>query len=62
LEELERDFNLLPKENLEGLDSNVAALINALIETNLGVNYIKRELNHIKLIEFRRIEVKDPNK
>ncbi len=37
-------------------------LINVLTGVNLGINHIKRELNHIKLIEFRETEVEYPNK
>ncbi len=31
-------FNLPPEENAGGLDSNVAALVNALTGANLGIN------------------------
>jgi len=59
---LEGGFNLLLKENLKGLDSNIITLINALIEINLRINYIKKKSNYIKPIKFRRIEIKDSNK
>src|SRR6266542_3515516 len=45
-------FNLPPGGNAEGLDPNVAALVNALTGANLGVNHVDRELNHIKPTEF----------
>src|SRR6266540_2217171 len=54
-------FNPPPGENAEGLDPNVAALVNALTGANLGINYIKRESNHVKPTEFRGIEAEDPN-
>jgi len=54
-------FNLLPRENAKGLDPNVVALINALIGANLGINHVKRESNHVKLIEFEGTEAEDPN-
>ncbi len=54
-------FNLPPEGNAEGLDLNIAALVNALTEANLGINYVEIESNHVKLIEFRRIEAEDPN-
>ncbi len=47
--------------NAEGLDPNVAALVNALTGVNLGVNHIERESNHVKLTEFRGTEAEDPN-
>ena len=53
-------FNLLG-ENARGLDPNVAALVNALTEANLGINYVKKESNHIKLTEFGGTEVEDSN-
>ncbi len=59
--ELERDFNLPPRENAEGLDSNIVALVNALTEVNLKINHTKGEINHIKLTEFKGMEVKDSN-
>src|SRR6266498_2963144 len=34
-------FNLPPRGNTEGLDSNVAVLVNALTGINLGINHIK---------------------
>src|SRR6266498_1616506 len=36
-------FNLPPRGNTEGLDSNVAVLVNALTGINLGINHIKKE-------------------
>ncbi len=54
-------FNPPPGGNAGGLDPNVAALVNALIEANLGVNYAERESNHVKPTEFGRMEVEDPN-
>jgi len=54
-------FNPLPEGNAGGLDSNVAALVNALTGANLGINHIDRESNHVKLIEFGGIEAEDPN-
>src|SRR6266498_3263478 len=47
--------------SLGGLDSNVAALINALTGANLGVNNVERESNHVKLTEFGGTEAEDPN-
>src|SRR6266498_2841064 len=58
---LEGDFNSPPGRNAGGLDPNVAALVNALTGANLRTNHVKRESNHVKLTEFRRTEVKDPN-
>ncbi len=55
-------FNLPSGGNARGLDPNVAVLVNALAGANLRINYVKRELNHVKPIEFRGIEVEDPNK
>ncbi len=60
--DLEGGFNLLPGKNTGGLDLNVAALVNALTGVNLGINYIKRESNHVKLTEFGGTEAEDPNK
>ncbi len=54
-------FNLLSERNARGLDSNVATPVNVLIRANLGINHVKRELNHIKLTEFGRIEAENPN-
>ncbi len=54
-------FNPPSGENAEGLDPNVAALVNALIGANLGVNYAERESNYVKLTEFERTEAEDPN-
>src|SRR6266540_6949799 len=42
-------FNLPPGENVRGLDPNVTALINALAGANLGVNYVDRKSNYVKL-------------
>ncbi len=58
----EGGFNSLSRENTEGLDLNVAALVNALTRANLRINHVEKELNHIKSIEFKRIEAEDPNK
>src|SRR6266542_2809614 len=58
---LEEGFNPLSSENPEELDPNVVALVNALIGANLGINYVERESNHIKLTKFRETEAKDPN-
>ncbi len=54
-------FNPPPEGNAGGLDLNVAALVNALTGINLGINHVERELNHVKLTEFRRTEAEDPN-
>ena len=54
-------FNPSSGGNAGGLDPNVAALVNALTGANLGVNYAKRESNHVKPNEFRRTEAEDPN-
>ncbi len=54
-------FNLLPRRNLGGLDPNVAALVNALTEVNLRINYVERESNYVKPTEFDRTEAEDPN-
>ena len=59
--ELEEGFNLPSGGNAEGLDPNVAALVNALIRVNLGINHVERESNHVKLTEFRGTEAEDPN-
>jgi len=32
-----------------------------LTEANLGINHVKRELNHVKPTEFRGMEVENPN-
>jgi len=58
---LKEGFNPPPGENVKGLVPNVAALVNALTEANLGINHIERELNHIKPTEFRGTETEDPN-
>ncbi len=60
-EGLEGGFNLLPGGNAEGLDPNVAVLVNALAEVNLGINHVERESNHVKLTEFRGTEAEDLN-
>jgi len=39
----------------------VIALVNILTGINLKINYVKRESNYIKLIEFKRTEAEDPN-
>ena len=54
-------FNPQPGGNARGLDPNVTALINALAGTNLGVNHVDRESNHVKLTEFGGTEAEDPN-
>ena len=54
-------FNPPPGGNTKGLDPNIAALVNTLTGTNLGINHTKRESNHIKLTEFRGTEIKDSN-
>src|SRR6266540_5153149 len=58
---LGRGFNPLLEGNAGGLDLNVAALVNALTEANLGINHIERESNHIKPTEFGETEAEDPN-
>ena len=55
-------FNPPPGGNAEGLDLNVAALVNVLIGANLSINHVERESNHVKLTEFGGIEAEDPNK
>jgi len=55
------DFNPLSGGNAEGLDPNVAALVNTLTGVNLGTNHVERKANHVKLIEFGGIEAEDPN-
>ncbi len=63
LEEDQKErFNPPSKENLEGLNPNIVVLVNILIGANLRINHVKRELNYIKLIEFMKMEVKNPNK
>src|SRR6266498_2200390 len=57
----EAGSTLPPGGNAEGLDPNVAALVNALTGANLGINYVDRESNHVKLTEFGRTEAEDPN-
>src|SRR6266542_2010890 len=53
---LEGEFNPPPEGNARGLDPNVAALVNALTGTNLEINHIERESNHVKPTEFRGTE------
>ncbi len=60
-EGLRGGFNLPLRENAKGLDPNVVALVNALIGANLGINYVKRESNHVNPIKFGGIEVENPN-
>jgi len=55
-------FNSSLKGNAGELDSNIVALINALIGVNLEINHAKRESNHVKLTEFRETEAEDFNK
>src|SRR6266498_944269 len=59
---LGEDFNLPPERNAEGIDPNIAALVNVLTGANLGINHIEKESNYIKPTEFRVTEVEDPNK
>jgi len=47
---LEEDFNPPFRGNTKGLDSNVVALVNALIGANFRINHVERKSNHIKLI------------
>src|SRR6266542_5326918 len=54
-------FNPPPGGNVGRLDPNVTALINALAGTNLGVNHVDRESNHVKPTEFGGTEAEDPN-
>src|SRR6266511_5020267 len=54
-------FNPPSGGNAGGLDTNVAALVNALTGANLGVNHVERESNHVKLTEFGGTEAEDPN-
>jgi len=61
---LEEDINHLkrkPKE-VKSKYPNIIVLINVLIEINLEINYIKKELNHIKLIKFKEMKAKNSNK
>ncbi len=58
---LGRGFNLPLEENAERLDPIVTALVNILVGANLGINYIERESNHVKLTEFGGTEAEDPN-
>ena len=50
-----------PGGNAGRLNPNIAVLINTLTGANLGVNYVERESNHIKLTEFRGTEAENPN-
>ncbi len=59
---LEEGFNPPSEENIGGLDSNVVVLVNILTEVNLGVNYVERESNHIKLTKFEGMKAENPNK
>ena len=59
--ELGGGFNPPPGGNAGRLDSNVAALVNALTGANLGINHVDRESNHVKLTEFRGTEAEDSN-
>jgi len=59
---LEGGFNLPSEGNARGLNPNVIALVNALIEANLEINHVERESNHVKPIKFGKIEAEDPNK
>ncbi len=54
-------FNPPLGRNARRLDPNIAALVNALTGANLGINYVERESNHVKLTEFEGIEAEDPN-
>src|SRR6266540_2504335 len=54
-------FNPPPEGNAGGLDPNVAVLVNALAGANLGVNYVERESNHVKLTEFEETEAENSN-
>ncbi len=60
-EGLKGDFNLPSRENAKGLDSNVTALVNTSTGVNLGINYVERESNHVKPMEFEGTEAEDPN-
>ena len=58
---LRKGFNLLLNNNNSPsgrLNPNVIVLVNALAKTNLGINYIEKESNYIKLIEFKKTKVK----
>ncbi len=55
------DFNLPSGGNVEGLDPNIVALVNALTGVNLEVNHVERESNHVKPTEFGGTEAEDPN-
>src|SRR6266542_3757380 len=55
-------FNLPSGGNAEGLDPNVAALVNVLTRANLGINHVERESNHVKPTEFRETEAENSNK
>ncbi|SRR6266540_679286 len=54
-------FNSPSGGNAEGLDPNIAALVNALTGANLGINYVEKESNHVKLTEFEGTEAEDSN-
>ncbi len=60
-EDLREGFNLPSGGNAKGLDLNVAALVNALTEANLGINHVEREFNHVKPTEFEETEAEDFN-
>ena len=59
-------FNPLPNNNnnssSKGLNSNVAALVNALTGINLIGEYYPREESFIKPTEFGGTEIEDSNK
>ncbi len=55
------DFNSPLGGNAEGLNSNIAALVNTLTGANLGINHVERESNYVKPTEFEGIEAEDPN-
>ncbi len=54
-------FNSPPGGNAEGLDLNVAALVNALTGANLEINHVEKESNHVKPIEFKETEAENSN-
>ncbi len=54
-------FNPPSGGNAEGLDLNVAALINTLTGANLEINHIEKEFNHVKPTEFGGTKAEDPN-
>ncbi len=49
------------KSSLEGLDPNIAALVNALTDMNLTGRYYLKEESFVKLTEFEGIETEDSN-